>query len=999
MGGLQPPVRRSVLTRQLFCRLPTRSSSCGHGQRTQFCAGLRKRRGSLRRGTGSAAASNQDVNLRPIDLPDDIPEASTSSRCDADGEELEVIVDDELMMHLAATAPFAALSLKDIKKTFKDFYDRVYFGSGEFLPIVGTMRMSYGRLIQLLQEKKVKRIYLMADGQVAIVEVPFETHASDYKAEVRYDKNDRAAVYVDQKPEWQMEKMRYYCELPGDIFEDGTFMQLIKRNQYHHTEKDRAKYEWLLREHQVTAELVVLDPNDAFVFLNDQMSQLLPILGLFALRGFVGVGDWVASKFFKKKKDEMAELAEQYARPRSVEFNVGEGSARNDTGIRFEDVAGIDRVKADIVEVIKMMRGDEDYKRMGARPPRGILLEGPPGTGKTYLAKAMAGEGAMPFYSCNGAEFVEMFSGVAAARIRSVFKTARSKAPSIVFIDEIDAIGKRRGTSGDAGSSEREAGLMQLLVEMDGIVEKDRVVVIGATNRISLLDPALLRPGRFDRIVYMGRPSESNRLKILQVHAKNKPIPRNVSSEKYKDDAVLRETARLTLGYSGADLANLLNEAAILSVREANVQEGDAPPVINMSHIRDAMEKARVGLPQEKLPESKAKRFLATVQAGKAVALALTPGMPDLEAVSIRPQGNVIGRILFEPREYGREGDMWHGLSYPEGQVNATDFKRPLGTFEFCCGMLIPLYAGRVTEEVLHGPDSVTLGTAEEIARAGDLAYYLVARSNLHPSFRQMAVKLVMKMGGHEDPTLRSTSEWFEKHCSRLQETAYRRTCRMVEERRPVIEKIADMLCSRDNETILGSEVISLLRETPLAEATTDAGSFDFEAAWIENASEMNGNGNGNGNGSLPRWQRPGVPHGGEGFAAFNSGAGNVGGTWFERPLSLRENVAGYGISVEDAKEAMEVVIGDVDVAELLTRDAASTQINQVRLAVNNAKSLTRLKAVRKFATEVDAEFPPAPEIVDENGKAGWKDPLKVTMPDSTDLADEYEHWGSRKDI
>lgn len=154
------------------------------------------------------------------------------------------------------------------------------------------------------------------------------------------------------------------------------------------------------------------------------------------MRGFVGFGDWLVGKFFKREKDDMAKLAEEYARPRAVEFNVGDGPVRNDTGIRFEDVAGIDKVKSDIIEVIKMMRGDKKYETMGAKCPRGILLEGPPGTGKTYLAKAMAGEGGMPFYSCNGAEFVEMFSGVAAARIRNMFKTARSKAPSIIFIGE-----------------------------------------------------------------------------------------------------------------------------------------------------------------------------------------------------------------------------------------------------------------------------------------------------------------------------------------------------------------------------------------------------------------------------------------------------------------------------------------------------------------------------------------------------------------------------------
>ncbi|EFN59830.1 hypothetical protein CHLNCDRAFT_33680 [Chlorella variabilis] len=198
---------------------------------------------------------------------------------------------------------------------------------------------------------------------------------------------------------------------------------------------------------------------------------------------------------------------------------------------------------------------------MGAHPMRGVLLEGPPGTGKTLLAKAMAGEAGIPFYSANGAEFVEMFQGVAAARIRSLFRAARKNSPSIIFIDEIDAIGKARSNGPtDSGTQEREQGLLQLLTEMDGFFQNDRVLVVGATNRVDALDDALLRPGRFDRTIYMGRPSPTNRLRILQVHTKNKPIDRS------NEDALLRQIADLAIGFSGAELANLLNEGAILAV-------------------------------------------------------------------------------------------------------------------------------------------------------------------------------------------------------------------------------------------------------------------------------------------------------------------------------------------------------------------------------------------------------------------------------------------------
>ncbi|CAD7700913.1 unnamed protein product [Ostreobium quekettii] len=915
--------------------------------------------------------------LRPVGVESaDCGEPSTSQSGSPEADQL---------VQALSTAPLAALSLKDIKKNVKELSDRVYFGSGEYLPIVGTMRMSYGRLIQLLKDKRVKRIFLMADGQVAIVEVPFETHASNYKSDIRYDRRDLSVVYVEQKPEWQMEKMRYYVELPGDIWEDGTFLELIKKNQYHHSADNRVKYEWMLKEHQVTCELTVLDPNNSYVFLNQYVGQILPIMGLIALRGIVGVGDWLISKFGKPKKDAMAELAEQYARPRALEFNVeDEEGNRNDTGVRFEDVAGIDRVKYDVTEVLKMLRGDENYERIGARAPRGILLEGPPGTGKTYLAKAMAGEGGMPFYSANGAEFVEMFSGVAASRIRNLFKMARKKAPSIIFIDEIDAIGKARGSGGDSGSQEREQGLMQLLVEMDGIRPRDKVLVIGATNRINLLDQALLRPGRFDRIIYMGRPSESNRLKILQVHTKDKPLSR-MGNEEYETDAILRETASLTLGYSGAELANLLNEAAILSVREANV-ESLGPPVITMKHVKDSMEKARLGLPQEKLPSSSAKKFLATVLAGRAVALALTPGVPLIESVSILPQGSVIGRILFQRREYGMEGDMWHGLAFPGPKVNAVEVEEPAGTFEFCAGLLCPFYAGRATEEVIFGHSSMTLSTAKEISRAGDLAHYLVAKSNLHPAFRHLAVKLDMRMGGRPDPTLQNTAPWFERHTTQMLNVAYSRAKRLIEQRRPVIKEIAEILCTRDNERVSGAEIVQLLESTPLDKTETTIESVSFEELWGDDLVLSNGNGS-----------RPKVGTGGKGSMVFNGGQGNVGQVWFERPVSLNGSSMPFEVSFGDAQDIADVVIGNMDVLDLLCPDIAEARVEQLKSEVNSVDVVERLKAVKRYRTDIDAPFPPPPSDVEEGrGQLApdWVEYLREqSTKDPSEMKRDLEAW------
>lgn len=233
-------------------------------------------------------------------------------------------------------------------------------------------------------------------------------------------------------------------------------------------------------------------------------------------------------------------------------------------------------------------------------------------------------------------------------------------------------------------------------------------------------------------------------------------------------------------GYSGADLANLLNEAAILSVRAANLE--DAPELsdsasIHMFHIHEAIEKVKLGLPQEGLPDSKAKKFLITVQAGRAVALAITPGIPQIDAVTSRPQGDILGRIYFQNREYGSHGDRWHQLVYPGYEVNAVKLDRRPSMLEVCSALLLPLYAARATEEILFGTSSVTLSSSEDIAAAGDLAHFLVAKSNLHPAFRHIPMKLTGKMGGMDDPTLKHTSHWFERYSAHLQEVAYQRYC------------------------------------------------------------------------------------------------------------------------------------------------------------------------------------------------------------------------------
>jgi cell division protease FtsH len=712
----------------------------------------------------------------------------------------------------SATELDLASLASSLKSSGKRLYDKVYYGD-LFAP-TGSFQLSYARLLELLHRRKVKRLILLSDGKTAIVEMPVENTESDFNT-LTYDRRDLTIQYAEEVPEWKMEKNRYYCELPGDAWEEGTLMRMIKENQEKRVLINgqlRIPYDNLLKLNEVRPELQVVDPGDSFVFLNTYSTQFLPIIGLLGLRMVVGAGDWVLKKLGKQKKSAQEEMAEELGRHRATAFNVEEdaGDPKNrkktkkDTGVRYEDVAGIDAVKDDIKIVLDILLGGERFREMGAHPIKGVLLEGPPGTGKTLLAKAMAGEAGIPFYSANGAEFVEMFQGVAAARIRSLFAAARKNAPAIIFIDEIDAIGKARDDLiADSGSAEREQGLLQLLTEMDGFFQDDQVLVIGATNLASALDDALLRPGRFDRTIHMGRPTPENRLKILKVHAKGKPIDRS------DDDKLLGKVADLAIGYSGAELANLLNEAAILAVRKDS-------PQIDMDIMKDAMSKIRVGLPQSSIPDSPAKKRFAVVEAARAVAFALTPGLPEIQYVTIKPRGGVQARILFVPQEPRSDGGTWHALANAGSKTNATMITKPLSQFELCCELMTPLYVPRCVEELLYGQDGVTLLTSKEISKAGALAKWLVVDSKLHPSTRGSPVMTNMYLGEKNDPTTAWQDTKHGELIEAMQRGAYMRAWKLVNERRQVIETIAMELCTNDDETVSGERIVHLLESSTL---------------------------------------------------------------------------------------------------------------------------------------------------------------------------------------
>lgn len=424
-----------------------------------------------------------------------------------------------------------------------------------------------------------------------------------------------------------------------------------------------------------------------------------------------------------------------------------------------------------------MMIGDVGYDRMGARVPKGVLLEGPPGTGKTMLAKAVASEGGLPFFSANGSEFVEMFVGVAAARIRDLFRRAREQQPSIVFVDEIDTIGKARGgDEGDPSRKEREQGLLQLLAEMDGVVTKnDRVLVMAATNMKEKLDEALLRSGRFDRSLRLDLPNERARYDILQVHARGKQVPEE-GDEQFEDNALLRRAAQLTVGFSGAELANVMNEAAILAVRQQQ-------PHITLSEIESAMDKQRLGLLRPPLPLSNYKRHLATMQAGRAVAVSVSERVcPPVLQVSVLPKGQQSSRLLTVPMD--REG------------------LKKLHTGEDYKDMLAVAIAGRITEESFLGEKNATTMTSAELTHATRLASQLACETGVIEGLE------LLSMPEELAPYFPLFQERLSVAISILMEEASFRARCILYRNQHAIERIRDELL--EHETLSGNEVLKV---------------------------------------------------------------------------------------------------------------------------------------------------------------------------------------------
>ncbi|TAD79146.1 MAG: ATP-dependent metallopeptidase FtsH/Yme1/Tma family protein [Oscillatoriales cyanobacterium] len=468
-------------------------------------------------------------------------------------------------------------------------------------------------------------------------------------------------------------------------------------------------------------------------------------------------------------------------------MNFGKSRARvqmePQTQITFNDVAGIEQAKLELTEVVDFLKNADRFTAVGAKIPKGVLLVGPPGTGKTLLARAVAGEAGVPFFSISGSEFVEMFVGVGASRVRDLFEQAKQNAPCIVFIDEIDAVGRQRGAGLGGGNDEREQTLNQLLTEMDGFEGNTGIIVIAATNRPDVLDAALMRPGRFDRQVVVDRPDFNGRLEILGVHARGKSLSKDVDLERI---------ARRTPGFTGADLSNLLNEAAILAARRSLTE-------VSMDEINDAIDRILAG-PEKKdrVMSEKRKTLVAYHEAGHALVGALMPDYDPVQKISIIPRGQAGGLTWFAPSEDRMDSGLY-SRSYLENQMAVA-----LG--------------GRLAEEIIFGEEEVTTGASNDLQQVTRVARQMVTRFGM--SDRLGPVALGRQQGnmflGRDIASERDFSEEtaaaIDEEVRGLVDQAYRRAKQVLQENRSVLDNLAQMLVEK--ETVDAQELQDLLNES-----------------------------------------------------------------------------------------------------------------------------------------------------------------------------------------
>ncbi|ERN00731.1 ATP-dependent zinc metalloprotease FTSH 2, chloroplastic [Amborella trichopoda] len=623
------------------------------------------------------------------------------------------------------TTIYASASLKHKKhEGRRDFLKLLLGSAGVALPAeadeqgASSSRMSYSRFLEYLDKDRVQKVDLYENGTIAIVEA------------ISPELGNRIQRVRVQLPGLSQELLQKFREKNIDF-------------AAHNAQEDSGSL------------LFNLIGNLAF--------PLILIGGLFLLsrRSSGGIGGPGGPGF-----------------PLAFGQSKAKFQMEPNTGVTFDDVAGVDEAKQDFMEVVEFLKKPERFTAVGARIPKGVLLIGPPGTGKTLLAKAIAGEAGVPFFSISGSEFVEMFVGVGASRVRDLFKKAKENAPCIVFVDEIDAVGRQRGAGIGGGNDEREQTLNQLLTEMDGFEGNTGIIVIAATNRADILDSALLRPGRFDRQVTVDVPDVRGRTEILKVHASNK---------KFDGDVSLDVIAMRTPGFSGADLANLLNEAAILAGRRGKT-------AISSKEIDDSIDRIVAGMEGTVMTDGKSKSLVAYHEVGHAICGTLTPGHDAVQKVTLVPRGQARGLTWFIP------GDDPTLIS--KQQL----FARIVGGL-----------GGRAAEEVIFGEPEVTTGAAGDLQQITGLAKQMVTTfgmSEIGPwslmDTSAQSSDVIMRMMARNSMSER-LAEDIDAAVKRISDSAYEIALDHIQNNREAIDKIVEVLLEK--ETMSGEEFRAILSE------------------------------------------------------------------------------------------------------------------------------------------------------------------------------------------
>jgi cell division protease FtsH len=564
-----------------------------------------------------------------------------------------------------------------------------------------------------------------------------------------------------------------YSEFSQQLNEGAVRDVTIQGNQIDGTFTDSRRFRTLvppdtsnltsrLEEHNV--QIDVQDPDG-------EMSPLLSVLvNWFPMLLLLGV--WI---FFIRQMQSGSGRAMGFGKSKAKMLNERSGR------VTFDDVAGVDEAKDDLVEIIDFLRDPQKFQKLGGHIPKGVLLVGPPGTGKTLLARAVAGEASVPFFTISGSDFVEMFVGVGASRVRDMFEQAKKNAPCIVFVDEIDAVGRHRGAGLGGGNDEREQTLNQLLVEMDGFEENEGVILIAATNRPDVLDPALLRPGRFDRQVVVPLPDLSGREKILRVHMRKVPLAPDVDP---------RTVARGTPGFSGADLANLVNEAALMAARKGR-------RVVSMQEFEDSKDKVMMGAERRSLAMSDEEKALTAYHEGGHAIVALNViGSDPIHKATIIPRGRSLGMVMRLP-----ERDQ---LSLSRQKLKAD---------------LSVAFGGRVAEELIFGYDKVTTGAQSDIDMATRMARAMVTRFGMSDELGPIAYSENQEeiFLGHSISRQQNISEEtarkIDSEVYRIVDEAYQNANKILTERRADLETLAKGLL--EYETLTGDEIKALLAGHP----------------------------------------------------------------------------------------------------------------------------------------------------------------------------------------